>query len=363
MRHDAHVLHDVGMDDDDRWAAVLDRARPVGGWVYGVVTTGVYCRPSCPARRPLRRNVAFFDSPADAARAGLRACRRCRPDQPDGDTASRLVAAVCRAIEQRTEVPTLATLAAEVGVSPSHLQRVFAAATGVSPRAYAERLRADRVARRLAGGAGVSDAAYDAGFGSTSRLSAAAAGRLGMTPSQFRAGGSGEEIRFAVGSSSLGAVLVAATSRGVCAVELGDEPDELVEAFQRRFHAARLVADDRQFAELVATVVTAVERPGRSVDLPLDVAGTAFQERVWQALRRIPPGATVSYADLARQVGAPDSARAVAGACAANRVAVLVPCHRVVRADGALSGYRWGVERKRVLLDREAGVSVPPSAP
>ncbi len=352
----------VTADDETRWAAVVDRDRTADtGWVYGVRTTGVYCRPSCPSRRPNRENVAFFDTPTEAEAAGLRACLRCRPDRADApDPGAELVAAACRILESSTTVPTLDELAAATGVSRFHLQRVFTARTGVSPRAYAERLRADRVATRLAEGSPVSDAAYDAGFGSVGRLSAAAPGRLGMTPSRYRAGGAGETIRVAVAETSLGSVLVAATDRGVCAIELGDDPDDLLEAFQQRFHAADVRSGDEGFDRTVALVVGLVEHPADPVDptaLPLDVRGTAFQERVWQALGAVPPGTTTTYREIAEAIGSPTSVRAVAGACAANQLAIAVPCHRVVRTDGGLSGYRWGVERKRALLEREGSVS------
>ena len=352
-------------DDEVRWAAVVDRDRAAEtGWVYGVRTTGVYCRPSCPSRRPNRENVAFFPSPAEAENAGLRACRRCRPDQASApDPGADLVAATCRILESASTVPTLDELATATGTSRFHLQRVFTQRTGVSPRAYAERLRAERVAARLADGSPVSDAAYDAGFGSVGRLSAAAPSRLGMTPSRYRSGGAGETIRVAVGATSLGAVAVAATDRGVCAIELGDDPDDLLAGIQERFHAADVRAGDEAFERTVALVVGLVEHPDQPVDsdaLPLDVRGTAFQERVWQALRAVPPGATTTYRQVAEAIGAPAAVRAVAGACAANHLAVAIPCHRVVRTDGGLSGYRWGVERKQALLEREGALN--PSA-
>lgn len=350
------------MDDEQRWAAVVAR-EDTGGWVYAVRTTGVYCRPGCPARRPRRENVEFHDDPAAAEGAGFRACRRCRPREATApDPTAELVTAARRRLDSDERVPTLAELASSLGVSPSHLQRAFTARVGVSPRAYAEHLRARRVAERLEAGTPVSDAAYDAGFGSAGRLSAAAASRLGMTPSRFRAGGAGERIRVAVAEASLGAVLVAATDRGVCAIDLGADPDELLAAFSRRFHAATVVAGDRAFERTVATVVAVVEGTAPADALTYDVRGTAFQERVWQALRSIPAGTTTTYARLAERIGAPGSVRAVAGACAANQLAVAVPCHRVVRADGGLAGYRWGVERKRALLEREAAAHTPVDA-
>jgi AraC family transcriptional regulator, regulatory protein of adaptative response / methylated-DNA-[protein]-cysteine methyltransferase len=360
-------MHQRTTDDETMWRAVVDRDRTADtGWVYGVRTTGIYCRPSCPSRRPKRENVAFFVSPLDAEAAGLRACRRCRPDRSNApDPGADLVAATCRIIESSATVPTLDELAAATGVSRFHLQRVFTERTGVSPRAYAERLRAERVADRLAAGAPVSDAAYDAGFGSVGRLSAAAPARLGMTPSRFRAGGAGETVHVAVAETSLGAVLVAVTGRGVCAIELGDDPDELLATFQQRFHAADVRAGDDAFERTVALVVGLVEHPAVPVDpeaLPLDVRGTAFQERVWQALRAVPAGTTTTYTEVAEAIGAPTSVRAVAGACAANHLAIAVPCHRVVRTDGGLSGYRWGVERKQALLERESALS-PAASP
>ena len=354
------------MDDEERWTAVVARDRAADtGWVYGVRTTGVYCRPGCPARRPRRENVGFYDSPAAAHAAGLRPCRRCRPDEAAApDPGAELVARTCRLIEESDRVLTLDELARATHASRFHLQRVFTERTGVSPRAYAERLRAERVAEHLSGGAPVSDAAYDAGFGSAGRLSAAAPGRLGMTPSRYRAGGPDEEIRVAVGETTLGSVLVATTDQGVCAIELGDDPDALLSSFQERFHAATVVGGDPDFEQLVATVVGLVEHPRRAgADLPLDVRGTAFQERVWQALQAIPTGTTSTYREVAAAIGAPASVRAVAGACAANHLAVAIPCHRVVRTDGGLSGYRWGVERKRALLEREGALAPVSPAP
>jgi len=334
------------MNDDDRWQAVLDRRGE--GFVYGVVTTGVYCRPSCPSRRPRRENVRFFPSPADAEQAGLRACRRC--GVPDERPA--LVAQACTLLDDADL--TLAEVASAVGMSPYHFHRVFKAETGITPKAYAAARRAERARRHLDADQPVTDAIYAAGFGSNGRFYAESTERLGMTPSQYRAGGADAHVRFAVGECDLGSILVATTDKGVCAIELGDDPDELVRSLQDRFHAAELVGDDAEFDELVARVVALVEHPTANHDLPIDVRGTAFQERVWQALRQIPAGETTTYSKLAVAIGAPTSTRAVAGACAANHVAVAIPCHRVVRTDGSLSGYRWGVERKAALLEREA---------
>jgi len=342
--------------DDERWAAVARRdPRADGAFYYSVSTTGVYCRPSCAARLARREHVRFHPSREDAERAGFRPCKRCRPGEP-GPARQRAaaVARACRLIETAEEMPSLDALADAAGLSRFHFHRVFTATTGLTPRAYAAAHRARRVREGLARGGSVTEAIYDAGFNSNGRFYEASADLLGMTPGAFRAGGAGASIRFAVGQCSLGSILVAATERGVCAILLGDDPDRLVRDLQDRFPKARLVGGDAGFETLVAKVVGFVEAPALGLDLPLDVRGTAFQQRVWKALRRIPPGATVTYSDVAARIGAPRAVRAVAGACAANTIAVAIPCHRVVRNDGTLSGYRWGVERKRALLDREA---------
>lgn len=341
---------------DPRWARVKARDKTADDqfW-YSVATTGVYCRPSCASRGANPRNVAFHDSIEEARAAGFRPCKRCKPDQPPQDVQNAAkVARACRIIEEAEEPPALADLAQAVALSPHHFHRMFKAATGVTPKAYADAHRAARVRDGLARSATVTEAIYDAGFNSNGRFYEQSGELLGMTPTDFRAGGAGTEIRFAVGQSSLGAILVARSGKGVCAILLGDDPDTLVRDLQDRFPKARLIGADAEFEALVAQVVGLVEAPGLGVDLPLDVRGTAFQQRVWQALREIPAGATATYKDIARAIGAPKAVRAVAGACAANPLAVAIPCHRVVRNDGALSGYRWGVERKRTLLDREA---------
>ncbi|MFO0852524.1 MAG: bifunctional DNA-binding transcriptional regulator/O6-methylguanine-DNA methyltransferase Ada [Gemmataceae bacterium] len=340
--------------DDTRWQAVVRRDRAAdGAFVYSVATTGVYCRPSCPSRRANRANVRFHPTGDEAKRAGFRPCRRCRPDAPPGDRHGDAVARACRLIDTATEAPSLADLAAAVGLSPFHFHRVFKSATGVTPKAYAAVRRADRVRAGLAAGATVTEAVYAAGFNSNGRFYATAAGRLGMTPTAYRGGGEGAAIRFAVGDSTLGAVLVAATDKGVCAILLGDDPDALARDLQDRFPHADLAPGDAGFDRWVAAAVGLVERPATAFPLPLDVRGTAFQVRVWETLRRIPPGTTASYMAVAERIGRPTAARAVATACAANPLAVAVPCHRVVRTDASLSGYRWGVERKAELLRRE----------
>jgi AraC family transcriptional regulator of adaptative response/methylated-DNA-[protein]-cysteine methyltransferase len=342
--------------DADRWKAVVRRDRRAdGAFFYSVATTGVYCRPSCGARLPRRGNVRFHTSREDAERAGFRPCRRCRPDEAPLEL--RRAAAVekaCRLIETAEETPSLDQLADAAGMSRFHFHRVFRTITGVTPKVYAAAHRARRLREQLPRSATVTEAIYGAGFNSSGRFYATSTQVLGMAPARFRSGGAGESIRFAVGQCSLGSILVAATDRGICAVQLGDDPEVLVKELQDRFPKARLRGAEAEFERWVAEVIGLVETPAIGFDLPLDVRGTAFQQRVWDALRRIPPGSTVSYAEIARRIGAPRAVRAVAGACAANPVAVAIPCHRVVRADGSLSGYRWGVERKRALLARES---------
>jgi len=342
---------------DPRWAAVAARDPQADGrFVYSVKTTGVYCRPSCAARAARPENVAFHRSPAEAERAGFRPCKRCKPDQPPlSQQHAATVARLCRLIEDAEQAPTLEQLAQHAGLSAYHLHRVFKAVTGVTPKAYAAAHRARRMRRELDRSDTVTQAVYDAGYNSSGRFYEESNHVLGMTPTTYRAGGADTAIRFAVGECSLGSILVAQSDRGVCAILMGDDPDALARDLQQRFPHAALVGGDTAFERLVAKVVGFVEAPRVGLDLPLDVRGTAFQQRVWQALRAIAPGQTASYAEIARRIGAPKSVRAVAQACGANALAVAIPCHRVVRNDGALSGYRWGVERKRALLEREGG--------
>ena len=344
-------------NDEMRWTAVQQRdAGADGQFYYSVRSTGVYCRPSCAARPALRANVAFHASCAEAEAAGFRPCLRCKPDQPPlAERQAAMVATICRLIDASDAMPDLDTLAQAAGISRFHFHRIFKAHTGITPKAYAAARRGERVKAGLAQPGSVTDTLYAAGFNSSGRFYAATPGLLGMTPGAFRAGGSGAVIRFALAECSLGAILVASSDRGVCAILLGDDPEALLRDLQDRFPQAELRGAELDYEETVARVIGLVEAPGLGLDLPLDVRGTAFQQRVWQALREIPAGSTVSYAELARRIGVPTGARAVAGACAANPLAVAIPCHRVVRNDGALSGYRWGVERKQQLLDREAG--------
>lgn len=323
-------------------------------FVYAVRTTGIYCRPSCPSRRPRRENVDFFADARAAEAAGFRACKRCLPDGRTRESRyADAVARACALIEAAETPPDLTALAGEANLSPYHFHRIFKRLTGLTPRAYAAAARKARVRAGLGQGVRVTDAAFSAGFNSSGRFYAASRDALGMSPSAYRAGGAGQRIRFAVAQCRLGALLVAATEVGLCAISLGDDPEALVHELEDRFHGAELVGGDDAFEDLVARVVTLVEAPTAPCDLPLDIRGTAFQERVWQALRNIPPGETVSYSQLAERIGRPRAVRAVASACAANVLAVAIPCHRVVRTDGSLSGYRWGIERKRTLLELE----------
>lgn len=342
-------------DAETCWAALVARdGQADGRFVYGVRTTGVYCRPSCSARTPRRENVSFHPTVEAARGAGFRPCLRCRPDDPPPAARRReAVARACRLIDEAEGPPALADLARAAGMSTFHFHRVFRDVTGVTPAAFARARRAARVADALPRTGSVTEAVYEAGYNAASRFYAEAGERLGMAPSRYRTGGAGVRIRFGVGACSLGAILVAATDRGVCAILLGDDPDALVRDLENRFPAAELIGGDPAFEAWMAQAVGIVEAPARGHDLPLDIGGTAFQQRVWEALRAIPPGTTATYAEVARAIGAPGSSRAVALACGANAIAVAIPCHRVVRSDGSLSGYRWGVARKRDLLTRE----------
>lgn len=342
------------IEEDPRWAAVCDRdARFDGRFVYSVRSTGVYCRPSCAARRAKPENVQFHATPVEAERAGFRPCKRCKPDQA-GSPHAAVIAAVCRTIAEADEVPSLQQLAEVAGLSPSRLHRLFKAMTGITPKAYAVAHRTRRVQESLARGDGtVTQAIYDAGFNSSGRFYEQADRMLGMTPGQYRSGGMQSDISYAIGECWLGSILVALSDRGVCAILMGDQADALVGDLEQRFPKARLLAGGPAFEGALAQVIASVDDPAKGLDLPLDIRGTAFQQRVWQALRDIPAGATASYSEIAARLGMPTAIRAVASACAANRLAVAIPCHRAVRNDGSLSGYRWGVERKRALLKRE----------
>jgi AraC family transcriptional regulator, regulatory protein of adaptative response / methylated-DNA-[protein]-cysteine methyltransferase len=346
--------------DDPRWQRIIARDKTADGslW-YSVSTTGVYCRPSCPSRTANPKNVQIHDSLANAKATGFRPCKRCNPDGPSLEHENAtLVAKACRVIEDSEEEPSLEELADAIGRSPSYFHRVFKAVTGLTPKDYAAANRAKKVREGLASGNSVTEAIYDAGFNSSGRFYEKSTDMLGMTPSQYRGGGLNEEIKFAVGQTSLGAILVASSTKGIASILLGDDPDALVRSLQDRFPKAHLNGADQDYEAVVARVVGFVEAPGIGLNLPLDVRGTVFQQRVWQALQDIPVGATVSYAEIAQRIGSPKAVRAVAGACAANNLAVAIPCHRVVRNDGALSGYAWGVDRKRALLEREAAKDI-----
>jgi AraC family transcriptional regulator, regulatory protein of adaptative response / methylated-DNA-[protein]-cysteine methyltransferase len=343
------------VSDDARWARIVARDKRADGvfW-YSVLTTGVYCRPSCPSRTANPKNVRLHATLAEAKATGFRPCKRCNPDgQSTDDVVAGLVAKACRLIEDSEDQLSLGTLAASVGRSPGHFHRFFKATIGLTPKEYADAYRAERVRKGLMENASVTEAIYDAGFNSSGRFYEKSKRLLGMTPTQFRTGGANEEINFALGQTTLGAILVASSKKGVVAILLDDDPEKLLRDLQDRFPRAALIGGDKEYEELVARVVGFIEAPKRSLNLPLDIRGTAFQQRVWRALQRISAGTTVSYAEIARRIGSPSSVRAVAGACAANDIAVAIPCHRVVRSDGSLSGYAWGIDRKRQLIERE----------
>lgn len=343
------------LSDEVRWSAVLNRDTAFDGhFYYAVETTGIYCRPSCPAKRPKRNHVRFYDTIEDAEAFGFRACKRCNPGRPSLAAAqSAKIAQACRMIETAETPPSLAVLAAAVGLSPHHFHRIFKAALGVTPKAYAAAQRINRVRQGLRRTVSVTQALFDAGFNSSGRFYATSPETLGMSPRTYRDGGIDTEIRYATGTCSLGAILVAATKTGICAIFLGDGPEDLRAELRRQFPLADLLEGDPAFAHLTAKVIACVEDPAGPFDLPLDIKGTAFQLRVWEALKRIQPGTTASYAEIAEAIGEPKAVRAVANACAANKIAVAIPCHRVVRSDGSLSGYRWGGVRKRALLGKE----------
>ncbi len=346
----------VPLSDDEMWAALERRDKAAdGGFYYSVRTTGVYCRPSCASRLSRRENVRFHLTREEAENKGFRPCKRCHPEYTaPANMQAALVTKACRIIDEAQKMPSLDELANKLGLSRFHFHRVFKSVTGLTPKAYARTIRARRVREELSMGDSVTGAIYGAGFNSSGRFYAEAKDTLGMTPTQFREGGRGATIRFAIGECSLGAILVAATDRGICSITLGDEPDVLIREFQDQFGNAELKGGDKEFEKLVARVVGFVESPKPGLDLPLDVRGTAFEIRVWEALRKISPGTTASYTEIAERIGSPKAARAVAKACASNKIAVAIPCHRVIRNDGSLSGYRWGIERKRSLLKREA---------
>jgi AraC family transcriptional regulator of adaptative response/methylated-DNA-[protein]-cysteine methyltransferase len=352
------------IESDPRWTQILARdATADGKFWYSVATTGIYCRPSCPSRTANPKNVAIHDSLAAAKAAGMRACKRCNPDSTSIAAANAtIIAKTCRLIEASETPLPLAQLAAAAGLSPSHFHRQFKAATGLTPQAYVAATRLARLREALPAANSITETIYDSGFNSSRQFYEKSTATLGMTPSRYRAGGAGEKIRFAVGQSSLGAILVACSAKGVAFIALGDDPDALVKNLQTRFPKAELIGADATFESLIARIVGFIEAPAIGLDLPLDIRGTAFQQRVWQALQQIPLGQTLSYAELARNIGAPNAIRAAAAACAANTLALAIPCHRVIRTGGAISGYAWGVERKQKLLNRERQSRAPQGA-
>ena len=345
--------------EEARWHAVQTRDRAAEGhFFYAVLTTGVFCRPTCPSRQPRRENVAFFSTPEAAAKAGYRPCKRCRPTGRSVEQAQlAAIRQACALIDAAETPPSLNELAEAVGLSPYHFHRLFKEVVGVTPKAYAAAKRAGRVQEELAAGTPVTEALYGAGYGSSSRLYEQSRATLGMTPSAFRKGGAGAEIRWSIAETPLGRLIVAATAEGVCMIEFGTSEAELEARLAERFPQAQRVRADAELAAQIAAVADFVELPSRGLSLPLEIQGTAFQRRVWQELQAIPPGETASYGEVARRLGQPKAVRAVAQACAANGLALAIPCHRVIGSDGSVAGYRWGVERKRALLDKEAKVS------
>ena len=341
--------------DDPRWVRIVARDKSADGifW-YSVLTTGVYCRPSCPSRIANPKNVQIHSTLAEAKATGFRPCKRCNPDDRSADDETAvLVAKACRLIDNSEEELSLDALATRVGRSSSHFHRLFKATTGLTPKEYADAHRAARIREGLMKNTSVTEAIYDAGFNSSGRFYEKSKELLGMTPTQYRTGGANEEINFALGQTTLGSILVASSKKGVVAILLGDDPDKFLRELQDRFPKAKLIDADKEYEKLVAHVVGFIEAPNQGLNLPLDIRGTAFQQRVWRVLQGIPAGKTVSYAEIAKKIGSPKLVRAVAGACAANNIAVTIPCHRVVRTDGSLSGYAWGIDRKRQLIDRE----------
>ena len=352
------------LDFDECWAALEKRdGAAAGRFFYGVRTTGVYCRPGCTSRLPLRRNTVFFETTEAAEEAGLRACKRCRPTE--ASAASRHLTAIekaCDLLRSSETTPSLGELADAACISRFHFHRVFKQITGVTPREYARSQRIGRLGEKLDSGEPIAASIYASGFGSSSRAYEAAPAGLGMTPGRRRRGGRGETIRFVTVATPLGWALVAATERGICMTALGDDRGSLATALRQRFPAAAVIAEDAGLKEWADRIVRFITAPDQNLDLPLDIRGTAFQARVWRALQKIPLGKTVSYSEIAEALGQPTAVRAVAQACAANKLALIVPCHRVIRSDGDLGGYRWGLERKQALLARERAAVAPDEA-
>ena len=362
MTKDNRPVESQRMDEtDQRWNDLLRRnAAKDGKFVYSVEGTGIYCQPSCGGRLPAPETVSFFDSAADAEKAGLRPCQRCRPDLPPrSERHAVMVAELCKYMEESEDSPSLQSLADMAGISMYHLHRIFKSITGVTPKAYADEVRTRKMRRNLNRKTTITAAIYNSGYGSSSRFYEQSGRRLGMTPRDFRRGGSDVSIVFSVTECWLGFVLVAASQKGICAITMGEAREPLVKELYSMFPEAESIAGDGDFDRLVARIVSFIEQPGEGLDLPLDVQGTAFQHRVWKALLAVPSGTTVSYAELAKRIGSPKAVRAVAQACDANKIAVAIPCHRVIRSDGELSSYRWEAKRKRALIEKEKEYAAP----
>lgn len=350
--------------DDARWEAVTKRDKNAdGSFYYAITTTGIYCYPSCPSRLALRSNTQFFDTALDATQAGFRPCKRCKSDQAIPLIRdARMIAQTCRMIENADEIPSLNTLAQSQNMSSFHFHRLFKSITGITPKAYVIAYRANKIRTELTThNTSITDASYSAGFNSSGRFYAASTEILGMTPTNFKNGGNSEIIHYSIGACSFGPILVARSKKGVCAILIHNDDNPILADLQKRFPKATLVEDPSDFQHWLAQVIQFVETPKKNLELPLDIRGTVFQQRVWHILQKTPLGTTASYTDIATQLGDPKAVRAVARACAANPIALLVPCHRVIRSDGGISGYRWGVENKLTLIAREATQSPIPS--
>ena len=348
------------LNEDKYWQSLVSRDITADNqFIYAVVTTGIYCRPTCPSKLAKRENIQFFDNAEQAERAGFRACLRCKPQaeqtraQQKNEKYIALTKQACAILDSQEDGVSFKMIAKTLNVSPYHLHRIFKQVTGLTPQDYIRSVKARKFTENANKAKSVTEAFYDAGYNSSGRFYETAKARLGMKPKDWKEGTYMQQIKFAIAETSLGAVLVAATVKGICAIQLGDEPEQLIEELQLRFPKAELIGADTEFETMVAAVIALVETPDKAFDLPLDLQGTLFQERVWRALMTIPAGATLTYTQLAEKIGSPEAVRAVANACANNKIAIAVPCHRVIRSDGNLAGYRWGIDRKRALLLRE----------